>query len=313
MASYTQRNGRWQVRVRLAGQPTRTRTFPTKAEARAWARQEVERVAPAPVGLTLAGALERYEREITPLKRGARQEIGRLRALAQRPIGTRCLSSLLGADIAKYRDHRLREVSPSTVQKELALISHLYTIARKEWSLTVDNPVIEIRKPKVGQGRDFRLEPEVERRIIEAAPNESLRTYLTLLIETGARRSELLSVRWVDLDLARRTLRLNRTKNGVGRTVPLSRRALEVLRQLPRLDGGKIFALKPDYVSHAFKQLAGDFGVGHLCLHDLRHEAISRFIEKGLSIGEVQAISGHKTVQMLARYCHAVVSPERLD
>lgn len=314
MASFTQRSGKWHVRIRVVGQPTRSATFPTKRAAQAWAREQEAKSDPAAsVAMTLSGALERYAQEITPTKRGAERERNRVAALARTPIGTRCLTSIHGRDVAKYRDIRLADVSPSTVQKELALISHVFTIARKEWGLPVSNPVLEVRKPRAAEGRRFRLKPEVEQRILEATSNVEFRNFLILLVETAARRGELLSVRWADVDLECRTLWLQCTKNGFGRTIPLSRRACEAFSQIPHLRGGQVFSLKPDYVSHAFKQLAIKAGVPHLRLHDLRHEAISRFLEKGLSIAAVQSISGHKTVQMLARYSHVVVPPEWLD
>lgn len=316
MASITQRSGRYQVRVRLAGQPTRTKTFRTKTEARTWAREQEARSDPEiKQAITLAGALQRYSAEITPTKRGAERELRRVRELVRRPIGTRCLTTLRGCDIAQYRDLRLMEVGPSTVQKELALISHVFSIARKEWSMLLGNPVSDVRKPSGGEKRAYRLPPADEERLLVAAGNRSvlMRTFFIVLIETAARRGELIAVRWSDVDLQARLLQLDRTKNGCRRTVPLSNRAMQILSELPCFPSGKVFPFSADYASHTFKELAIEIGVPHLRLHDLRHEAISRLLEKGLSIAEVQSISGHKTLQMLARYAHVVVPPERLD
>ena len=153
--------------------PTQTKTFETKAEAEAWvsiiesemtrgvfvSRKEAENT-------TLSEALDRYEQEIIPAKKGAKQESMRTRIWKRSFLLNRSLASIQGKDIAKYRDSRLngdskigvKPVGPNTVRHELALLSHVFTIANKEWGLTgLINPVSQIRSPKPPQGRDRRL------------------------------------------------------------------------------------------------------------------------------------------------------------
>jgi len=130
---------------------------------------------------------------------------------------------------------------------------------------------------------------------------------IELALETGMRRSELLGGRWSHVDLARRTWFLPQTKNGRSRTVPLSPRALAILESLiyPALDHGTpIIGMTPNALRLTWERLCKRTGVRDLHFHDLRHEAISRFFERGLSVPEVATISGHRDFRMLARYTH---------
>ncbi len=120
---------------------------------------------------------------------------------------------------------------------------------------------------------------------------------------TGMRRGELLRAQWADIDPQKRILHVPMTKNGHPRTIPLSSAALKIIDALPR-NNDRLFALSANAVRLAWGRLAKRAGVVDLHFHDLRHEAISRFFEKGLSVPEVALISGHRDVRMLFRYTH---------
>lgn len=95
------------------------------------------------------------------------------------------------------------------------------------------------------------------------------------------------------------------TKNGASRGVPLSSRALTVLRSLPPSTTGRVFGdLTADAVKLSFRRAMDRAGITGLRFHDLRHEATSRLFEKGLNVMEVASVTGHKTLQMLKRYTH---------
>jgi integrase len=126
---------------------------------------------------------------------------------------------------------------------------------------------------------------------------------IQLAVETGMRRSELLAMRWDDVDLEARTVLLRNTKNGLPRTVPLSPRALSVLKVMPRY-GPTVFIVSANALRLAWERLRRRAGVSGLRFHDLRHEAVSRFFEKGLNVPEVAMISGHRDLRMLFRYTH---------
>jgi integrase len=118
------------------------------------------------------------------------------------------------------------------------------------------------------------------------------------------RRGELLNLRWSDIDLQNRTLHIPQTKNGHARTIPVSYKAIEVLSGLDREGGDQVFPLSAYAVRHAWNRLTKRAGIADLHFHDLRHEAISRFFEKGLSVAEVALISGHRDFRQLFRYTH---------
>ena len=125
-------------------------------------RSEAERT-------TLREAFERYEREVTVHKKSATQEKGRIKTLKDSALGSMPLASIRGSDVASYRDKRATTVSASSILNELAALSHLFTIARKEWGMEhLENPVLLARKPKRPAGRDRRLMDGEEQRLLDA-------------------------------------------------------------------------------------------------------------------------------------------------
>lgn len=272
---------------------------------------------------TLSEALDRYISEILPLKKQLHRETNRALALKKATLAKRSLASIQSKDIAEYRDERLKTVSPNTIRLDLALLSHLFTIAVKEWGMAgLVNPVHQIRKPKLPQGRDRRLHPGELDRILSASESPVLSDLVRFAIETGMRRAEIAGMTWDQVDLKKRTVTLLETKNGEKRIVPLSTEAVRILSSLLRRIDGKVWGMEPDSITQAFiravsraravyeKEVEGTIGapdasfLSDLTFHDLRHEATSRFFEKGLNPMQVAAITGHKTLQMLKRYTH---------
>jgi integrase len=173
--------------------------------------------------------------------------------------------------------------------------------------LSVRNVASDVSKPKEPSGRNRRLEWEEASTLLTSA-NQSQNIWLSPLIqiaiETAMRRGELLSIEWSDVDLDRRTIHLENTKNGSPRTVPLSLRAKEILAALPRDISGRVFPLKAVALRGLWRRTCKRAGIENLHFHDLRHEATSRFFEKGLNVMEVASITGHKDLRMLQRYTH---------
>jgi integrase len=117
------------------------------------------------------------------------------------------------------------------------------------------------------------------------------------------RRSEILSLRWENIDHEYAIATLPDTKNGSKREVPLTAKAKQVLKSLS-IQGDHVFPTSDCAVRHAWDRLVKRAGIKDLRFHDLRHEAVSSFFEMGLSVPEVALISGHKDYRMLARYTH---------
>jgi integrase len=197
-------------------------------------------------------------------------------------------------------------VSGSTVRRELGLLLHALKIARVEWHL----PVPELRpitKPPENNPRERRLADDEIGALDDAlrqCRNKVVRPAFLFALATGMRRGEVLSLRWGNVDYEARTAFLPITKNGRPRSVPLSPQALAVLQRLPRTDAEIVFPISANSLRLAWDRVKRRAGVHDLHFHDLRHEAISRFFEQGLSVPEVSLISGHRDPRMLFRYTH---------
>ena len=178
---------------------------------------------------TLGELLTRYRDQVSPTKRSAHTEKARINAMVRRSIAHRTLAKLTSADVATYRDERLRDVAPATVVRELNTLSHAIETALREWGLWLPrNPVKMVRRPSVPRGRKRRLEDGEEERLLGACDRGRtplLKQLVILAVETGMRRGELLGLRWEHVHLAKRIVHLPLTKTGDSRDVPLSRRA----------------------------------------------------------------------------------------
>jgi integrase len=248
-------------------------------------------------------------------------ERARINSIVRCPISHRTLQKLTSADVAAYRDERLKTVAPATIVRELNTISHAIDLATREWGLWLPrNPVKMVRRPSVPRGRTRRLKEGEEQALLSACDRGRtplLKPLIIVAIETGMRRGELLDLRWEHVDLTKRVAHLPLTKNGETRDVPLSKRATETLRELrsDQREPVQVFPMSGNSVRLAFEHLRVRAGMPDLRFHDLRHEAVSRLFERGLNLVEVAAISGHKELKMLQRYTHlrAVDLVRRLD
>lgn len=338
MAAIRKRGSKWQARVKRNGQ-TLDKSFLTKADAQRWARTieaEIERGAfrpyPKATQITLAAALGRYGREVTPQKRGAAIEQCRIRTLVKHPLAQEMLTSIRAADIAAYRDERKQAgKAASTLAKELGLISAVFKIAIAEWGMEdLINPVVGVKKPRQPNGRERRLFPGEEEWLLQAfgemerhgespkaAINPWIQPIVIVAIETAMRRGEILSLRWENIDLAKRVAHLPITNNGTSRDVPLSLRAVQTLQSLPRSITGSVFPISANALKLAFKRGLGRARrwyeqqeknpdskmFANLRLHDLRHEATSR-LAGVFEAHELAKVTGHRDLRMLLTYYH---------
>ncbi|MCR4159968.1 site-specific integrase [Kerstersia gyiorum] len=286
MATFRKRGPyQWEVQIRKRGYPAQSKTFNTKAEAEAWAKMIESEMARGvwlsrgeAESTTLREALERYQTEIVPHKKGKMQEDSIIRMMLTLPLALRPLASIRGADIASLRDAWLQDYAPATVLRRLALLSHVFSVARKEWGMeSLSNPVEVVRKPAANNARVRRVvtleraapdagdearqmqDGELER-VMVASSSALLPSIIRLAVETAMRRGEIVGLRWEHIDLERRVAHLPATKNGSARDVPLSSRAVAVLQALrDALDAkeqgqGAVFAVRPDGVTRAFER-----------------------------------------------------------
>ncbi|WP_024972082.1 site-specific integrase [Ralstonia pickettii] len=343
----------WQAKVRKRGFPAQSRTFSYKEDAEKWVRA-VERELETSGFVdrkeaeknTLSEVLHRYKREITPTKKSAAIESVKIDVILKDEVLPKLkMTALTSGRIAAWRDRRLEKVSGATVNREIDVLSTVLNHARKEWGIHIENPIPLVKRPERGRARDRRLSEEEERYLLAAltggerledgtfskgARNRWLLPLVRLALETAMRRGELLSLQWENVNLERQTAHLPDTKNGDARTVPLSTRAVAILKSVrPCEEGaedaqptGPVFpttamALRKgfgraierargQYIADclaARRQPAGNF-LHDVHFHDTRHEATSRLADVLTNVLELSAVTGHRDVRMLRRYYH---------
>ena len=293
-------SGTWQAVVRRSGNKPTSKSFSTKSQALCWARlleSEIDR------GIfvdrteaercTVGELIDRYLAEITPLKKSARREKQRLEAL-KRKFGEFAPIALRNTHIAAYRDARLNAgIAGATVVKELNSLSHLFDVAIKDWGIPLHtNPAKMVRRPQVARGRDRRLMRNEEDRLFAACAAsraEMLLPVVRFAIATGMRMGEIISLEWRHVDLARRVAVLPETKTGESRQVPLSTTAIAAISPLPRhFKNGRVFWQwkRTDSLENAWRRAVKAAAIEDLRFHDLRHEAVFRLFERGLTPAE---------------------------
>ncbi|AFS53895.1 site-specific integrase [Leptospirillum ferriphilum] len=176
-------------------------------------------------------------KSVSSKKKGAYQKSRRIENLKRHKLAKQYLASIQGKDIAEYRDERLKNVFQASVRLELALLSHLFNTAIREWGMNgILIPVTQIRLPKNAMSRDRRLfQGKVEKLLASCDEyGGDLPCVVRLALATGMERGELASLTWGNIDLKKRTATLPETKNGEKRIVQLSQEAVRIPRNLPR-------------------------------------------------------------------------------
>jgi len=297
---------------------------------------------------TLGELVARYRDTVSIDKKGREIETIVLNAFLRHPICSKRLSELTTADFAGYRDERLQEIKPASLKRQLDPIRNMFEVARDEWGIpTRQNPLAKLRLPPLNNRRERRLRDGEQERIIQAASrcrNPQVLPIILFAIESGMRRGEILGIRPEHIDFESRCLLIPHTKNGHARTIPLTPKALEILKNeksqggerkgisngkcMPSLfqssdqitkattgptprhrdHGRHLFPITANAFRLAWERLKKRANVDDLHFHDLRHEAISRFFELGLTTPEVALISGHRDMRMLFRYTHPLRS-----
>ncbi|WP_202901096.1 tyrosine-type recombinase/integrase [Methylocaldum szegediense] len=288
-----------------------SKTFERKTDAQTWAAEIEGQIGKGTFvnptfaeRTTLNELLDRFEAEILPSLRGQKAEKTRIKHL-RRELGKHTLVELTPCRLAEFRQERLKALSPQSVKHELGLLNRVLKLAHGEWGIHLPGGVPTVKAPRLPRGRERRLEAGELERLLEAlAVSPTAQTMVQFALETAMRRGELCAMRWEDVDMRRGVLHIPQTKTMVPRTIPLTSKAVAILKRLPRNLTGKVWNMTPDGLTHAFVKACRRAGIEDLHLHDLRHEATSRLIEKGLSTMEVSAITGHQSLDMLKRYAH---------
>ena len=310
----TRSGTKYQVQIRKTGHKPVSRSFNTLRDAQTYAKdievkieRSVYQCAKDAESYLFGELAKRYLDEVLVFKKGYYTEKYNIRPVV-RYFKDYKLINVRPHVVAAFKKHRLDEVSPGTVKRELGLLSRILVSAEKEFGIYLPqgNPVSQIKKP-FEVARDRRpTKDELEILISD----RTIGHYIVLAIETGMRRGEIVNIKPGHLlGEHQNLLFIPDTKTGIPRTIPLSTRALEAFNKLQYATNG-LSILKPHSVSQAFLRACKRHSIDDLRFHDLRHEATTRFFEKGLNIMEVSLITGHRSLSMLKRYTH--LKPESL-
>ena len=343
---------RYRVKIRLKGQASQTETFHRLADAKRWAHETEAAIregryfktAEAKKN-TVGDLIDRYILGVLPLKKKNQKKQTSQLLWWKGQIGNLLLSELTPALIGEKRDELLRGItyrgsrrSPATVMRYLSALSHACTVATKEWGWLDDSPMRKVTKLREARGR-VRFLDENERgkflQVCKESPNPYLYPAVLLAMSTGMRYGEIINLTWEDVDIPRRRIILQETKNGDRRAVPLAGPALEMLSRLegersvetgllfPRVRRGAAATVdpspstilehgerkvqkvqKPAQLRTAWQAAVKKAGLEDFHFHDLRHCAASYLAMSGASLAEIAEILGHKTLAMVKRYSH---------
>jgi integrase len=306
MATISRRGDRWRAQVRKRGHKPQSETFETKARAQAWATQQEAEILAGKRGeypkKTFADALDRYLTEESVKKAGLRWEKIRIEAFKRSTMASKPINSLTEADIAEWRNERLKAVSGATVRREMGLLGSVFDVARREWKWCAANPMRDVSKPR---GSAARRRGIAIATIDAISPNLSgecgkqvFRAFL-LAIETAMRKGEILGLRWDQV--AGAVAYLPKTKNGDARSVALSQAALAILEEQKGLNPVKVFTVDPASADALFRKAVKKAGIPDLHFHDSRSEAITR-LSKKLDVLELARQVGHRDLKSLLIY-----------
>lgn len=292
MASiYTHKTG-YRAQVAVNG-IKKTKTFRTKREASAWAsamETDLRSVAnlPASERHTLQDAFAKYAEEEAPKHKGERWEVIRLKLIATQLDATKPIGLVTATDLSVWRDARLKQVSQSSVLRELKLLGSVFEVARLEWKWISVNPVRDVKKPRASEHRERTISWRETKAQLKAmgyshkqrvtSVRHAAAVLFMLALRTGMRAGELCGLTWDRV--YPKYCRLVETKNGKGRSVPLTPKAERLLEKMRGWDEDSVFAIKPESLDAVFRRYREKTGLTGYTFHDARHTAATRMAKK---------------------------------
>ncbi|WP_157651791.1 tyrosine-type recombinase/integrase [Burkholderia ubonensis] len=338
MATFTERNGNTRAQIRMRGQEA-SATFDTRLEAEQWAEQIEARIKRGEIirhdefgeNPKVSAIIDKYLKEVSPTKGSYKFErIAGLRFLRHDTFQKR-VSNFTASDLRAWRDARLNgdaslkitKVSSPSVLREMAFLSAIFTHAIKEWGVALkQNPVSLVTLPKKNPARTRRVTDDDLKKLAEqldgydcAHAPQTCREWtmwgVAFAIETAMRRGEFTRVQWKNVHVPERYIYLPKTKNGEAREVPLSKRAVELLKLLPKGEPeDRMFGISTERYTIIFREARVAAGIVGIRAHDCRREAATRVAKKlkkvvgdnDVALLKLSAFTGHKSLAMLKIY-----------
>ena len=301
----------YQAIVRRRGHRTFVKSFEKKTDALKWSRAVERKLDTGDYAdyseaskLLLGDIFKRYISENKHRKlRSWKMYEFRIKILLKDTVADINLLRLSSKHLAEFRDRKLLEVGNATFNKYLSLISVVVDTAMQDWGIYLPlNPCRLLKREKEPNPRDRVLNDTEYSRLLQACSksnNKYLKPMILFAMETAIRKGELLKLRYVNINFDKRTLLIPFTKIGKPRTIPLSQKAIDILRSMPRRLDGKVFPLTVDSLRSSFKIAKQKARIEGFRFHDIRRMSCSSLFERGFSIPEVQVFSGHRTSAIL--------------
>jgi len=239
-------------------------------------------------------------------KKSWERDLTSLRSLL--PVfGEKMLKDITPFDVEKYKLDRKERVTPATVNRELALIKHMFNLAIK-WKRAFNNPVKEVKLFKENnKRRRFLTQEEIDKLIGCCQPQ--LKPLVITALTTGMRKSEILNLKWQDVDFGTNLITIKDSKGGESRQIPINDTLREILFEIKKESQHEHVFLNihgepyKDFRT-AFKKAKNGAALKDFTFHDLRHTFASHLVMANVNLKTVQELLGHKSMQMTMRYSH---------
>jgi len=300
MAYVRKRKGRYQCVVRVAGYPSITKTFDYKQDAVRFGKDLELKLIREEYDLekktfpTFKQIFEKYRDEIVVQKRSKEMESKLVKYILKEHFVNLRLDRVSPRVISEYRDKALKTLKASSVNRRLAIISHCFTICRKEWDYKIANPVLSIRRPVNPEARDRHLTDDELKQLLQGnRARPVMKFIIELALETAMRRTEIASIKPEDVKGNLLKIPVAKTK---ARTIPLTPRAQELLKyNLP-------IRMSSNAIHLAWIRLCKFYNIKDCHFHDIRHMALHNFAnKKNVSVADCMIISGHKEPRTLLK------------
>ncbi len=321
MATYKKRGKKWSAEVRLKGRYA-SKSFDSKLEAQGWAiekEQEFGRQTGLVHGKIVSDAFDKYSKEVSPSKKGARWERIRLKKLSRSNLANISLLQITADDLNDWIRESEITLSAGSIHREFHLISAVMEKARKKWKWIEKNPCRDADLPPAPQHRDRRISDVEISKILNSlnyvegqrpvTTRQELAVSFLFAIETAMRQGEIWNMTWDNVFLEHKYVHLPVTKNGTKRDVPLSSRAVELLKMFLPSNNTKVFTCSQVAAGAMFRRVLKEkeCRITDLKFHDTRHEALTRLARR-IDVLDLGRMVGHKDPRSLMVYYNATAS-----
>tara|TARA_Y100000114_G_scaffold65910_1_gene60410 strand:+ start:406 stop:1359 length:954 start_codon:yes stop_codon:yes gene_type:complete len=301
MSTIRKLRGKWQSIIRIQGHPLISKVFVSKTDANRWAMITEAKLRREDAGIIkikypkFEDLARRYIEEISVLKKSYKDERSKILQFIKESWSAYPINRIMPHHINKWKDQSLKTLSGGSVNRKLDVISTMFTTFKREWGYPVDNPVLQIRRPKKAEPRDRRLsDAEIRKLLFGNRTSPIMKSIIEISLETGMRLSEILRADHGFIEGHTLKIPITKTKP---RVIPLTNKALSLLKnaELP-------FKISKWQVSKQFRKLCAGYGIKNAVFHDCRRNALTDFMRKhNLNVPETMKIAGHSDPRMLLR------------